>query len=224
MEKSNTLSELAKALSKVQGLIRPALKTSENGHLKSKYADLGSVFDACRDALAENGLSVVQMPVTDEPGYIALETMLLHASGEYISSRARVKLQKDDPQGAGSGLTYLRRYSLSAALGIVADDDDDGHAASAPRGPQKAQQAPPRTQTPTRPAQPPTGPVLTSGQAQQLHARLGAILAGTKWDGADKDFAAEVLGFRVGSFTDLTVAEAKKLQDAAEREPKLEAA
>ena len=109
-----------------------AVKGSTNPHLKTRYADLSSVWDACRAALAENDLSVVQLPVSDDPGYVALETMLLHSSSEFISARCRVRLPRDDPQGAGSGLTYLRRYALSTALGIVADEDDDAEKASQP--------------------------------------------------------------------------------------------
>lgn len=229
MKHSESLANIAVALSKAQAGVKVAVKDSVNPHLKSKYADLGSVFDACREVLADNGLSVVQMPVTDEPGYIALETMLLHASGEFIASRARVRLQKDDPQGAGSGLTYLRRYALSAAMGIVADEDDDGHAAS--RGPQKAQPQPARTQSRPAPTQarqdaPPQGadPVLNNKQAESLHARLGMALKGTEWDGQDdKAFVAGVLGFKISSFTELKLSEARQLTEAAEKLPKIAA-
>ena len=132
-----------------------AVKGSTSPHLKTRYADLSSVWAACRAALAENELSVVQLPVSDDPGYVALETMLLHSSGEFISARCRVRLPKDDPQGAGSGLTYLRRYALSAAPGIVADEDDDAEAASQPL-PAKSTANPPAA--PARPLSAESGP------------------------------------------------------------------
>jgi hypothetical protein len=135
MDKSETITELAKALAKAQGQISPALKDSENPHFRSKYADLSSVWAACRKPLTDNGLSVVQMPVdAPTPGSVALTTLLLHTSGEYISSTVSAPLTKQDAQGIGSALTYLRRYALSAIIGVVADDDDDGNAASRATG------------------------------------------------------------------------------------------
>jgi hypothetical protein len=131
MDKSDTIIELAKALAKAQGQIKPAVKDSENPHFRSKYADLSSVWEACRKPLTDNGLSVVQMPVdAPTPGSVALTTLLLHISGEFISSTVSAPLTKQDAQGIGSALTYLRRYALSAIIGVVADDDDDGNAAS----------------------------------------------------------------------------------------------
>ncbi len=142
MQKSETIAELAKALAKAQAAIQPAPKDTSNPFFKSKYADLPAVWRACREPLAANGLSVVQMPADSTEGRIALTTMLLHSSGEYITSTVSTKIAKDDPQGVGSALTYLRRYALAAMVGIVADDDDDGNAASTP--PQQQQQAPQR--------------------------------------------------------------------------------
>lgn len=101
---SESLTSIGAALSRAQAEVKGAVKASANPHLNTRYADLHSVWEACRAVLAENELSVVQLPVSDDPGYVALETMLLHSSGEYISARCRVRLTKDDPQGAGSGL------------------------------------------------------------------------------------------------------------------------
>jgi hypothetical protein len=134
MQRSETIVKLAPALNRAQAAVKPAAKDSLNPHFRSRYADLGAVWDACRDALAENELSVLQLPTTAEPGYCGLETILLHVSGEFISSTAQIPLGKNEPQGYGSALTYLRRYSLAALLGIVADDDDDANAAQPPRG------------------------------------------------------------------------------------------
>ncbi|ADV67441.1 ERF family protein [Deinococcus maricopensis] len=130
---SPTLAALFTALSKAQGQIRPALKDATNPHLRSKYADLASIWDACRDTLTTHGLSVSQWPTQAESGYMALTTVLGHDSGEFISSTYRMRLAKDDPQGSGSALTYMKRYALAAVLGIVGEDDDDAHAATHPR-------------------------------------------------------------------------------------------
>lgn len=148
-ERSETIKELAIALAKAQAQIAPASKSAENPHFRSRYADLPAVWDACRKPLTDHGLSVVQMPVdAGEPGRVALMTMLLHTSGEFISSTVSTRLQKDDAQGIGSALTYLRRYALSAMVGVVADEDDDGNAASRPMNGNGAayQKAPSRPQ------------------------------------------------------------------------------
>lgn len=144
IDKSDSIKELATALAKAQAAIQPAIKTSENPHFRSKYADLSSIWEACRAPLTSNGLSVMQMPVDGGDGRVALTTILLHISGEYISSTVSTKLQKDDAQGVGSALTYLRRYALAAAIGIVADDDDDGNAASRPHTNGSAAQSKPQ--------------------------------------------------------------------------------
>lgn len=123
------MKELATAMAKAQSEIKSALKDSKNPHFKSSYADLTSVWDACRAALTKNGLSVVQVPGFDEND-VWLETMILHASGESISGRYPLRPQPQTPQGYGSALTYARRYSLAAMVGVVADEDDDGNAAS----------------------------------------------------------------------------------------------
>jgi len=131
MTKSDSIAKLAEALSKAQGGIKNALKDSANPYFKSKYADLASVWDACRKELSENGLSVVQVPeMLDGEGVkIKVNTLLMHSSGEWISGDLTMIPVKEDPQGVGSAITYARRYSLSAFVGI-APEDDDGNAAS----------------------------------------------------------------------------------------------
>lgn len=131
MNKSETIGALAKALSKVQSELRPAAKDSANPFFKSKYADLNSVWDSCRELLTENGLSVVQTNQIATDGVI-VETILLHSSGQYIGGELFLPLAKSDPQGVGSAITYGRRYGLAAIVGIVADEDDDGNATSKP--------------------------------------------------------------------------------------------
>jgi hypothetical protein len=133
MEKSEQINDLATALAKAQAAIMPAAKDGTNPHFRSKYASLGAVWEACRAPLNSNGLSVVQMPADAGPERVGLTSMLIHTSGQYIACTYSTKLQQDNAQGVGSALTYLRRYGLAALIGIVADEDDDGNAASQPR-------------------------------------------------------------------------------------------
>lgn len=135
METSADIKELATALFKVQRTLKPALKDTDNPFFKSKYADLGSVWAACDRQLCDNDIVVIQAPGF-EPGFATLTTRLLHApSGQWIQEKAGCKLLKDDAQGYGSAISYLRRYSLSALLGILADDDDGNAAVTAPQKP-----------------------------------------------------------------------------------------
>lgn len=127
---SESIGKLVEALSKVQGSLPPVTKSSDNPFFKSKYADLASVWDACRGPLAENGLAVIQVCVpTSAPNKLALKTILAHSSGEWISGVIEMTPVKQDPQAAGSAITYARRYGLQAIVGI-APEDDDGNEAS----------------------------------------------------------------------------------------------
>jgi hypothetical protein len=141
MMQSESIANLAKALSTVQGKLTHAKKDSANPFFKSKYADLESVWDACRDLLSSNGLAVSQFPglYSDLDKSMSLVTILTHESGEYISQEMSVPVSKVDPQGAGSALTYMRRYALAAVVGVV-QADDDGNAASSPKPVVKAKE------------------------------------------------------------------------------------
>ena len=128
MLKSDNINELGSALAKAQGAIEGALKDTANPFFKTKYADLSSVWDACRQQLTVNGLSIVQTPTEAENG-IGVETMLIHASGQWLSNTFTMPVSKADAQGVGSAITYARRYALAAMVG-VAPEDDDGNAAT----------------------------------------------------------------------------------------------
>ena len=131
MDKSEQINELATALAKAQGAITPAIKDSNNPFFKSQYADLASVWDACRKPLSENGLSVVQTI----DGNDKLETTLLHSSGQFISSTLSIVAKDQTSQSIGSAITYARRYALSAIIGICPDDDDAEAAMGRPSEP-----------------------------------------------------------------------------------------
>jgi len=126
---SATIGKLVLALSKAQGLIQPAKEDSENPFFKSKYADLSSVWNACRNQLSRNELAVIQTTSTIN-GEVIIRTTLAHSSGEWIRGHITIKPDKNNAQGLGSAITYGRRYGLSAMVGIAPDDDDDGNAAS----------------------------------------------------------------------------------------------
>lgn len=126
MNKSDSITELATALAKFQGEVKNPSNTATNPYFKSKYAPLNDVLNLVRPLLSENGLSVVQAPSGDGEN-IVVTTTLIHESGEWIEFPSLVlKADKATAQGAGSAITYARRYALSAVLGISSEDDDDG--------------------------------------------------------------------------------------------------
>lgn len=130
MRTSDSIAALAAALAKAQASMAGAKKDATNPHFRSRYADLASVWEACRDALTRNGLSVVQMTEPQDGDSVCVTTRLMHASGEWIEGDLVIPVVKADAQGYGSALTYARRYALAAAVG-VAPEDDDGNAAAA---------------------------------------------------------------------------------------------
>ena len=131
MNKSESIKELAAALAKAQAKMPAAEFDATNPFLKNKYASLGAIIKASRAPLAENGLSVAQLPI-NEGEAIGVTTILMHSSGEYIESTMTLPVGeergKSTAQVAGSVITYLRRYALASVLGIYADEDTDGSA------------------------------------------------------------------------------------------------
>jgi len=134
---SEQIAELAAALAAAQGMMENAVMNRVNPHFKSKYADLAAIFDAARKPLSANGLAIVQTI-----GDGVLHTRLLHTSGQWIASEHPLPMS-GRPQEIGSALTYARRYSLSALIGIAADEDDDAtgaekaHKANGPKAPER---------------------------------------------------------------------------------------
>ncbi len=130
MERSEQIDQLAAALAKFQGeLEQPKLnsvvkvKTRGGYEYSFKYADLAECKNAAKKPLAANQLAVTQL--IEEDGSIV--TMLLHASGQWISSRTKMPVTEPGAQAMGSAITYAKRYAFCAMLGIVADDDEDGN-------------------------------------------------------------------------------------------------
>jgi hypothetical protein len=132
MKKSDNISTLAAALVNAQAKIGAAKKDSENPFFKSKYADLGQIIEACKDALLENGLTVLQLVGRNGDGKDYLDTIILHESGEFISEQMNLSIsQQNNPQAVGSAITYARRYALQSAM-LIPTEDDDGEAAAKP--------------------------------------------------------------------------------------------
>lgn len=101
-----------------------AKKGASNPFFKSKYADLNSVLEAVKEALNSNGITILQPHFSNERGDF-VSTVLLHESGEWISSETRLEVaKKNDPQALGSSITYARRYGLQSLVGLPAEDDD----------------------------------------------------------------------------------------------------
>lgn len=138
MKTSEQIADLAKALAEAQSEIQPPakdktarVKTKAGGEYTFDYVDLASVLDAVRGPLAKHGLSISQ-GTAGENGKTALETRLMHVSGQWMESAYPLSFQ-GSAQEKGSELTYARRYALCAMLGIAAEADDDGNAASGNR-------------------------------------------------------------------------------------------
>lgn len=123
MYKSESIVKLAPALLKAQKAMSNAVKGSSNPFFKSAYADLNSVREAVLPALHENGFVVLQ-PTIEHNCKNFVETILLHESGEYISSYTEIKNMKGDAQSEGSGISYARRYGLQSITNTGAVDDD----------------------------------------------------------------------------------------------------
>lgn len=130
------------ALSKAQGDIHAAeaRMTADAGSYSYKYADLAACLDVVRKPLAENELALVQLPSIVD-GEVHMQTILGHSSGQSISCTMAMRPDKGGPQAIGATMTYLRRYSLSAMLGVAQYDDD---AASATKGPDEYDRLRPR--------------------------------------------------------------------------------
>lgn len=164
MTHSDSIDALAAALAKAQGAMAGAKKDSDNPYFKSKYADLASVWDACRKTLSDNGLSVAQT-VGTIGDKVSVTTMLMHASGQWIADELVLTPKDDGPQAFGSAITYGRRYALAAFVG-VAPEDDDGEAAQGRVPGRVVTQAPPKPHADS-------GPLVVTRVTQTPTSRKG---------------------------------------------------
>lgn len=141
MRHSETIATIAPAVVEALHEIEGPAKDTKNPHFGKQYASLGSVLRASKEILHKHGLAVLQFPGAMVGGVMTLDTVILHKSGEWMSGDEPfgVAVQKSDPQGVGSALTYARRYGQMAALNMTAEDDD-GEAAMQRQPPQQRQE------------------------------------------------------------------------------------
>ena len=217
MLRSESIAAIGAALAKAQAAMKPAVKDAKNPHFKSSYADLASVWDACRAHLTANEIAVVQSPHADG-AHVTITTLLAHSSGEWIESALTLTARQSDPQSVGSAITYGRRYGLASMVG-VAPDDDDAEAATGRNATPQATHHEARDDRPraaeSRPA--PTGErgerVITEGQRKRFYAiskekewteadvktLLGQYGYGSSKDIKAKDYDALVQALETGS-------------------------
>lgn len=176
MNKSESLVKIAPALVKAQEAIKAAIKDATNPHFRSKYADLGAVVEAVKPALVANGLTFLQ-GVEDAEGGVKIETMLLHTSGEWISSTMRIPASKQDAQGYGSAITYGRRYGLQSMCGVPAEDDD-GNAAAKGSANERTQNANTAKGLPAAPITPTSGAgeTLSAEQRKRVESMASEVI------------------------------------------------
>lgn len=208
---SQSIAALAKALAAAQAELEPAAKNAENPHLRNRYADIAAVFEAIRKILPKHGLAVSQMVLPTE-GKAHVRTLLMHESGEWIAGECVLPPDRaGGPQGMGSAITYARRYSLSALLGVVSEDDDDGEQAQ--HSPSKTRQGTPRTSSQVPASH---GEAAKAGMTKAQSTALMAYL--TKRHGQNREaYLAELSDFfrrPITSSRELTGAEVSDFLEA----------
>lgn len=214
METSESVVELFKALVKAQSEFSVIPKGADNPFFKSKYAALPDVVQAATPILSRNGLAVTQL-VTNINGIDGLTTVLLHESGQFISSTAPLHLVKNDPQGHGSAITYMRRYAYMSILGLVADEDDDGNAASYSSS-QRSVAAKPQGETLRSAVASAAGRPSAGGKTLATEKQTRAIWAIThkslNWNDVQMhEGILEAIGRDIRELGELTMDEAKQL-------------
>lgn len=131
------MKNIAAAFVKAQAEIEAAVKDKKNPAFRSTYADLLSVVEAIKPSLAKHGLGFIQEVTERDAGGVYVETVIIHESGETIrAGKLPVPASKNDAHGFGSAITYGKRYSLMAAFGVPAEDDDGNAAAGRQNGQQ----------------------------------------------------------------------------------------
>jgi len=132
MKQSESIDKIIPAFIAFQSDMPSVPKDGNNPHFKSKYATLGAITEATRPHLAKHGLGFMQW-MSNRDGYQLIVTRIMHTSGQWMEDDGYIlNPTKNDPQGMGSAVTYARRYTLGASLGIITEDDDDGNRASEP--------------------------------------------------------------------------------------------
>jgi hypothetical protein len=213
---SGEIDQLMAAMNRAQLAMVPAKKDATNPFFHSKYADLPAVWDALHSFRVE-GIVATQSPMEGPDGYIVLETQLTHTSGQWMRSRLKMRVGKDDPQGYGSAITYARRYALGAMTGLVTEEDDDGNAASpqpttknfAQKFPEQAKAIAEKMNTPIDAAVPRGGQRSQEPGPANDNVKSGvqdapaSLLPGLDVGAYLLQFPKELKGQRVGDVTDV---------------------
>ncbi|MFZ7936258.1 ERF family protein [Bacillus thuringiensis] len=175
MNKSETITELAKALVKFNSEVNKIAKDADNPFFKNNYATLDTIIDEIRPILSKHGLSIMQIPSGDGQN-VTLKTLLLHESGEWLESdELTMKPVKNDPQAVGSCITYARRYSLAAFLSLNTGEDDDGNGAT--YGKDKPKPRGNSGQAPSKPQGNSGNGKASEKQMKMIHAKIAHISA-----------------------------------------------
>lgn len=129
MNRSETITKLATALVKFNSEVSSISEDAKNPFFKSSYVTLDALIIATRNILQKNGLVVMQSPLSKEDGSVGIQSLLIHESGEFIESEPifMKPAKTNDPQQAGSIITYMRRYSYQAILNLNTGEDDDAN-------------------------------------------------------------------------------------------------
>lgn len=203
---SAEIGEIAAALSVAQAEINPAEKNATNPHLKNKYANISAIYDAVREVLPKHGLCVVQTMLPTDGTRAHVRTTLAHKSGQWFASECVMPLDRQGgAQGMGSAITYARRYSLSAILGVVADEDDDGNGAQGRNN--RAQIEKDRAAAKANNPNPPSDPqrkMFMSMMSKKHNGNRDAIL----------DDLSKYFGRKIASSNELTKAEISEMIEA----------
>jgi hypothetical protein len=216
IRQSESIVKLAAALVAAQAELTNAPKETKGqvGSAVRFYTDLPTLTDHVRPTLATHGLAYVQFPTNTLTGHVGLVTRLIHASGEWLEDEYSMPAG-NGAQGAGSALTYARRYALMAVLGIAADDDD-GAAATTPK-PRKTASGPPPDPPPNhgRPLRPDTHGLITDKQLTKLAICLNEN--GIVDRDARHAYIVHLIGRDLTSSKELTAKEAGAVIDALEQ-------
>ena len=210
MSNSPTLGKLFERIANAQKRMKAASKDATNPHYKSKYADLASIEEALVP-FAEEGVARLQLVTTSDDDSVRVVTVLGCPEGEFIQTEASMKQERPGPHALGSAVTYLRRYTMSAAC-CLAQDDDDGNAAMPapkPANTQTAKTPAPAAESSSTKIDATSLKVLKSWMSQVLGAPTAADKA--KW----LEWVKVNCGLEVASLGDLPQSAAIPLVEAA---------
>ncbi len=217
---SPTIGNLAAALAQAQQELVPVARNAANPAFNSKYADLSSCLAACRSILPKYKLSVSQVIEPVQEGKLCVVTILMHESGEWLSSRCVLPAEGgrgvNAAQAVGSAITYARRYGFAAIVGLGTDDDDgnaSGEALRRPHGQDRPQPAAAASCAEPRPRPQRQIPRLTSWQVKALMVRLAQRGMDTK-EKCLEDLSAAV-GRRIHSSRELSYDDFKAYMNKA---------